>query len=192
MRLKDGFRVGPSVAAKNHIREVMLELGLDVDSDGLKDTPDRVVRMLHEMTEGYLSEPGDILKKQFEADYDEMVVVKDVPVGSLCEHHLLPFHGVAHVGYLPQGKVVGLSKIPRLVRCLSQRLQIQERLTREIALAIEEGLAPGGVGVVIRAMHTCMHMRGIRSEGDMVTSCMLGSFRTEPETRGEFLAFLDR
>ena len=181
-----------TLAAEGHVRALMKHLGVDVSSEGLRETPRRVVRMLHEMTEGYLDDPKSILSKRFPADYDEMIVVKDIPLASLCEHHLLPIYGVVHVGYLPRGMVVGLSKIPRLVRCFARRLQIQERLTREIALAIERYLEPGGVGVVVRAAHTCMQMRGVRSDGNMVTSCMLGAFREEPETRGEFLAFLER
>lgn len=174
------------------MQEILKALGLDIDSDGLKETAGRVTRMWHEMTQGYLEDPAKILATRFEADYDQMVVVKDIEFWSLCEHHMLPFNGVVHVGYLPKGQVVGLSKIPRLVGCFARRLQIQERMTKEIATTLEDNLDTAGVGVVIKASHTCMKMRGVRSSGDMVTSAMLGTFRSAPEVRAEFLAFLDR
>lgn len=173
--------------------ETLLDgIGVGHEEEGLRDTPKRVARMLMEVTQGYLEEPDKILGTVFTEDYDQMVVVKDLPFWSLCEHHMLPFTGVAHVGYLPQGKVIGLSKIPRLVNCFARRLQLQERLTRQIAEALEVAIKPLGVAVVIKGRHTCMSMRGIRSAGDMVTSHMTGSFRTKPEARAEFLAFLER
>jgi GTP cyclohydrolase I len=129
----------------------------------------------------------------FDQDYDEMVVVKDIPFYSLCEHHMLPFFGTCHVGYLPKGRVVGLSKIPRLVGVFAHRLQLQERMTKEIAEALNGALLPKGVGVVVEARHLCMEMRGVEKPGgQMITSCMLGSFRKDPRTRGEFLELVRR
>lgn len=186
------YRAGPGPEPEAAIRRVIEILGLNADEEGLKDTPRRFYRMLYEMTQGYMLDPELILSKRFKAEYDQMVVVKDISFWSLCQHHILPIHGVAHVGYIPKGEVVGLSKIPKLVECFAHRLQIQERLTQQIADSLEEHLKPAGVAVVLRAMHTCMAMRGVRSTGDMVTSAMLGAFREQPEVRAEFLAFLDR
>src|SRR5438128_8634844 len=165
------------------------ELGEDPDRQGLKATPDRVARALRELTNGYNVKPEEVVADAvFDPDYDEMVVVKDIAFYSLCEHHMLPFFGRVHVGYLPKGKVVGLSKIPRLVEVFSHRLQIQEKLTKEIAEALSAVLAPKGVGVVVEARHLCMEMRGVeRPGGQMITSCMLGTFRRDPRTRAEFL-----
>ncbi len=170
--------------------ESMLEqLGEDATRKGLKATPDRVARAMRELTNGYGVRPEDVIADAlFEQDYDEMVVLKDVPFYSLCEHHMLPFFGHVHVGYLPRGKVVGLSKIPRLVEVYAHRLQIQEQMTREIAEALNGALAPRGVGVVVEARHLCMEMRGVETPGGrMITSCMLGTFRKDPRTRAEFL-----
>lgn len=170
----------------------LLELvGEDPNRPGLVDTPGRVVRALAEMTEGYRMDPAVILERVFdEPSSDEMVVVDGIDFTSLCEHHLLPFAGTAVVGYVPQGgKVVGLSKIPRLVECFARRLQVQERLTRQIADAMDTHLAPAGVGVVLRAKHSCMGCRGVRKPAaSMVTSATLGLFRDDPRARAEFLA----
>ncbi len=176
------------------VEALIVELGEDPDRQGLKATPDRVSRALRELTSGYGVKPEDIIADAvFDQDYDEMVLVKDVPFYSLCEHHMLPFFGHVHVGYLPKGKVVGLSKIPRLVDVFSHRLQIQERLTREIAEALNGALAPRGVGVVVEARHLCMEMRGVETPGGrMITSCMLGTFRRDPRTRAEFLDLVRR
>jgi GTP cyclohydrolase IA len=176
------------------VEALIVELGEDPDRQGLKATPDRVSRALRELTSGYGVKPEDVIADAiFDQDYDEMVLVKDVPFYSLCEHHMLPFFGHVHVGYLPKGKVVGLSKIPRLVDVFSHRLQIQERLTREIAEALNGALAPRGVGVVVEARHLCMEMRGVETPGGrMITSCMLGTFRRDPRTRGEFLDLVRR
>src|SRR6266851_2810859 len=176
------------------VEALIVELGEDPDRQGLKATPDRVSRALRELTSGYGVKPEDIIADAvFDQDYDEMVLVKDVPFYSLCEHHMLPFFGHVHVGYLPKGKVVGLSKIPRLVDVFSHRLQIQERLTREIAEALNGALAPRGVGVVVEARHLCMEMRGVETPGGrMITSCMLGTFRRDPRTRAEFLDLVKR
>jgi GTP cyclohydrolase I len=171
------------------VESLLTELGEDPDRQGLKATPARVSRALRQLTDGYGVDPAEVIADAvFDQDYDEMVVVKDIPFYSLCEHHMLPFFGTCHVGYLPKGKVVGLSKIPRLVGVFAHRLQLQERMTKEIAEALNLTLAPKGVGVVIEARHLCMEMRGVQKPGgQMITSCMLGTFRKDPRTRAEFL-----
>ncbi len=171
------------------VESLLVELGEDPARQGLKATPDRVSRALRELTDGYGVKPEEVIAEAiFDQDYDEMVVVKDIPFYSLCEHHMLPFFGQVHVGYLPKGKVIGLSKIPRLVEVFSHRLQIQEQLTREIAEALNAALVPKGVGVVVEGRHLCMEMRGVETPGGrMMTSCMLGTFRRDPRTRAEFL-----
>jgi GTP cyclohydrolase IA len=176
------------------VESLLVELGEDPARQGLKATPDRMSRALRELTDGYGVKPEDVIADAvFDQDYDEMVVVKDITFFSLCEHHLLPFFGQVHVGYLPNGRVVGLSKIPRLVDVYSHRLQIQERLTRQIAEALNGALAPRGVGVVVEARHLCMEMRGVETPGGrMITSCMLGTFRRDPRTRAEFLDLVRR
>lgn len=170
-----------------NVASILTHLGEDLGRDGLSDTPARVARALREMTEGYHQDPAAILATTFGVAYDEMVVVRDIEFWSLCEHHLLPFHGTATVGYLPGERVVGLSKIGRLVQCFARRLQVQERMTQEIAEAMNTHLEPAGVGVVLRASHSCMAMRGIRLGGEMVTSAMLGKFRDDGKVRSEFL-----
>jgi GTP cyclohydrolase IA len=171
------------------VDSLLVELGENPRRQGLRATPDRVSRALRELTDGYGVKPEDVIADAiFDQDYDEMVVVKDVPFYSLCEHHMLPFFGQVHVGYLPKGKVVGLSKIPRLVEVFSHRLQIQEQLTNQVADALNTALAPRGVGVVVEARHLCTEMRGVETPGGrMITSCMLGTFRRDPRTRSEFL-----
>jgi GTP cyclohydrolase IA len=171
------------------VDSLLVELGENPRRPGLRETPDRVSRSLRELTDGYGLKPEDVIADAiFDQDYDEMVLVKDIPFYSLCEHHMLPFFGQVHVGYLPNGKVVGLSKIPRLVEVFSHRLQIQEQLTNQVAQALNTALAPRGVGVVIQARHLCMEMRGVETPGGrMITSCMLGTFRRDPRTRSEFL-----
>lgn len=170
------------------IKTLLLHIGEDPERNGVKDTPLRVSRALREMTQGYQEDPKEILSRVFEETYDEVVVVKDIPFASLCEHHMLPFVGTADIGYLPDGKVVGLSKLARLVDCFAKRLQIQEKMTRQIADAIKEHLNAKGVAVVVRATHECMACRGVRKPGViMVTSVMLGVFRDKPEARQEFL-----
>jgi len=171
------------------IESLLAVLGEDPERQGLKETPERVARALRELTDGYGVQPEDVIAGAvFDQDYDEMVVVKDIPFYSLCEHHMLPFFGRCHVGYLPKGKVVGLSKIPRLVGVFAHRLQLQERLTKEIAEALNGTLLPRGVGVVVEGRHLCMEMRGVEKPGgQMITSCMLGTFRKDPRTRAEFL-----
>jgi GTP cyclohydrolase I len=176
------------------IESLLGELGEDPSRQGLKATPARVSRALRELTDGYRIDPAGIIAGAvFDQDYDEMVLVKDIPFYSLCEHHMLPFFGSCHVGYLPKGKVVGLSKIPRLVAAFAHRLQLQERMTKEIAEALNDGVAPKGVGVVVEARHLCMEMRGVQKPGgQLITSCMLGTFRKDPRTRAEFLELVRR
>ena len=188
----------PKVQAADRIPDLveamLAELGEDPSRQGLKATPVRVSRALRELTDGYDLRAEDVIAGAvFDQDYDEMVLVKDIPFYSLCEHHMLPFFGACHVGYLPKGKVVGLSKIPRLVGVFAHRLQLQERMTKEIAEALNETLAPRGVGVVVEARHLCMEMRGVqKAGGHLITSCMLGTFRRDARTRAEFLDLVKR
>ena len=177
-----------------HVRAILAGLGEDPDREGLLKTPDRVERSLKFLTQGYAVDCQKLINSAlFTVDYDEMVVVKDIDVYSLCEHHLLPFTGKAHVAYLPKGKVVGLSKIPRLVDMYARRLQVQERMTVEIAEVIQRWLQPRGVAVVVEAMHFCMMMRGVQKQNSVaVTSCMLGTFRDQSQTRNEFLSLIGR
>jgi GTP cyclohydrolase IA len=172
-------------------REILLRLGEDPSREGLLNTPVRVQKSLKFLTKGYDEDPSRILLDAlFHVDYDEMVIVKDIEMFSLCEHHVLPFFGKVHVAYIPNGKVIGLSKIPRLVEVFARRLQVQERMTRQIADAIQDAIAPQGVGVVIEARHLCMMMRGIEKQNSStVTSAMVGCFR-EKETRTEFLSLV--
>ncbi len=174
------------------VREMLARLGEDPGRDGLRDTPGRVERSLKFLTKGYHEDVEKILRDAlFDVDYDEMVIVKDIEMFSLCEHHLLPFYGKVHVAYLPKGKVLGLSKIPRLVEAFSRRLQVQERLTVQIAETIQRAINPIGVGVVIEARHLCMMMRGVEKQHSAaVTSSMLGAFREEQQTREEFLSLI--
>jgi len=173
------------------IRQLLTEIGEDPDRPGLRGTPNRVRRMYAELTAGYGTDPAELMGSTFEVDYDEMVVVRDIEFYSLCEHHLLPFYGRAHVGYLPRGRVIGLSKIPRVVDMFARRLQLQERLTQQVASLLMERLEPKGVGCVVEATHLCTMMRGVsKQRATMVTSAMLGTFRRDPKTRAEFLAFI--
>jgi len=176
------------------VREILVEIGEDPDRDGLIRTPERVHRMYAELTAGYRVDPDRLINGAvFEVDYSEMVVVKDIPFYSLCEHHLLPFFGSAAVAYIPKGRVIGLSKIPRIVETYARRLQVQERLTQQVADFLQERLQPQGVGVVMEATHLCAVMRGVRKPGTiMTTSAVLGIFRTRDKTRAEFLAHLER
>ena len=174
------------------VREMLVRLGEDPDREGLSHTPARVEKAMRFLVKGYKDDPDALLRKAlFTVGYDEMVIVKDIEMFSLCEHHLLPFFGKVHVAYIPNGKVIGLSKIPRLIDAFSRRLQIQERLTTQIAEAIQNAIEPQGVGVVIEARHLCMMMRGVEKQhSSAVTSSMLGSFRSEEETRTEFLSLI--
>jgi GTP cyclohydrolase IA len=176
------------------VRQILVEIGEDPDRPGLTGTPDRVHRMYTELTAGYHVEPDRLVNDAiFDVGYSEMVVVKDIPFYSLCEHHLLPFFGTAAVAYIPRGKVIGLSKIPRIVEMYARRLQVQERMTQQIADFLNDRLAPQGVGVVVEANHLCAVMRGIRKPGTiMTTSAVLGLFRTRDRTRAEFFSHLER
>jgi len=176
------------------VRQILLEIGEDPARDGLRATPERMHRMYHELTAGYHVDPDRLINRAvFEVDYSEMVVVKDIPFYSLCEHHLLPFFGSAHVAYVPDGRVIGLSKIPRVIEMYARRLQVQERMTQQIADFLMERLAPKGVGVVLEATHLCAAMRGVRKPGTvMTTAAVLGLFRRNDKTRAEFFAHLAR
>jgi len=177
------------------VATLLEQLGENPDREGLLDTPTRVADSLRFLTEGYAADPSTVVGDALFAldDYDDMVVVKDIAFFSMCEHHLLPFFGRVHIGYVPDGKVVGLSKLPRLVDAYSRRLQVQERMTREIAEAINTVVSPRGVGVVVDGRHLCMEMRGVEKEGSQtVTSCMLGVFRDDQRTRTEFLSHIQQ
>ena len=171
--------------------ELLLRFHEDPNRDGLVKTPERVEKAMEFLTQGYQQDPTSILRgAMFDVDYDEMVIVKDIEMFSLCEHHMLPFFGRVHVAYIPNGKVIGLSKIARLVEVFARRLQVQERMTKQIADAIQEAIAPQGVGVVIEARHLCMMMRGVEKQhSSTVTSAMLGVFH-EQNTRAEFLSLV--
>ena len=196
----------PTVASKNEAqsaedlsrfttqemyREILARLGEDPGRDGLVLTPERMEKAMAFLTKGYHEDPNKLLRSAlFDVHYDEMVIVKDIEMFSLCEHHVLPFFGKVHVAYIPNGKVVGLSKIARLIEIFARRLQVQERMTTQIAEAIQEAIAPQGVGVIIDARHLCMMMRGIEKQhSSTVTSTMLGCFR-QKETRTEFLSLV--
>jgi GTP cyclohydrolase I len=176
------------------VRDILVEIGEDPHREGLVGTPDRVHRMYLELTAGYHVDPERLINKAvFDVDYSEMVVVKDIPFYSLCEHHLLPFFGTAAVAYIPRGKVIGLSKIPRVVEMYARRLQVQERMTQQIADFLMDRLRPDGVGVVLEATHLCAAMRGVRKPGTvMQTAAVLGLFRRNDKTRAEFFAHLGR
>jgi len=175
-----------------HVREIVKLIGEDPEREGLRKTPERYEKALKFLTSGYHQNVDHLLNgATFSVCYDEMVLVKDIEFFSLCEHHLLPFFGKAHVAYLPSKKVIGLSKVARLVNMFARRLQIQERMTSQIAKAIEEKIAPTGVGVIIEARHLCMQMRGVEKQhGQAVTSAMLGEFRNNKQTRDEFLSLV--
>jgi GTP cyclohydrolase I len=173
------------------VREILLAVGEDPDREGLQETPARVARMYAEMFSGLHSDPRELLAKKFTQKYDEMVLVKDIGFESMCEHHLLPFTGRAHVAYLPEGKIVGLSKIPRVLEVLSRRPQLQERMTEELADLLMEETGARGVGVVLEASHSCMTLRGVRKPSSMcITSAMRGAFQSNPSTRSEFMALI--
>lgn len=181
-----------SASFEDLVREMIVRLGEDPTREGLGRTPARVHKAFEYLTRGYQQDPDALLKGAlFTVNYDEMVIVKDVEMFSLCEHHMLPFFGKVHVAYIPNGKVIGLSKIPRLIEIFSRRLQIQERLTTQIAESIQNAIQPLGVGVVVEARHLCMMMRGVEKQhSSAVTSSMLGCFREEQETRTEFLSLI--
>ena len=188
VRLEEGLS---EFSTQEMLREILGRFGEDPSRDGLVATPSRVEKSMAYLTKGYREDPATILRGAlFDEDYDEMVIVKDIEIFSLCEHHMLPFFGKVHVAYIPKGRVIGLSKIPRLVEVFARRLQIQERLTRQIADAIHDAIEPQGVGVVVEARHLCMMMRGIEKQhSSTVTSAMVGCFR-QKETRLEFLSLV--
>lgn len=171
------------------VRRILEAIGEDPDREGLKRTPERVNDSLRFLTEGYRQDPRELIENSVYSDkHEEMVLVREIPIYSLCEHHLLPFYGTAHVGYIPNEKIVGISKIARMVDLFARRLQVQERLTNQVAETLMDVLRPRGVAVVIDAEHLCMQMRGVQKRGtSIVTSAMLGAFRKRPETRAEFM-----
>ncbi len=175
------------------VREQLALIGEDPDREGLRSTPKRVAKAMRFFTQGYSQDLDTLLNAAvFTEQTDEMVVVRDIEVYSLCEHHMVPFFGKAHVGYLPRGKIIGLSKVARLVDMYARRLQVQERLTTQVAQALMTLVQPRGVGVVIEASHLCMMMRGVEKQNSRaITSCMLGTFRSDPRTRSEFLDFVN-
>lgn len=173
------------------VRLILEGLGENPEREGLRETAERVARMYAELLQGFHEDPRDHLTVVFNEQHDEMVLVRDVPFSSLCEHHLLPFHGKVHAAYIPRGKVVGLSKIARVIEAFARRLQVQERMTAQIADLLMEELDAQGVGVVVEASHTCMTMRGIKKPGaSMVTSAMRGTFKSNQATRSEFLSLV--
>jgi GTP cyclohydrolase IA len=180
-----------NVSTQDIYREIIRRYDADPMRDGLARTPERMEKAIEFLTRGYREDPGAILQAaMFDVAYDEMVIVKDIEMYSLCEHHMLPFFGKVHVAYIPDGKVIGLSKVPRLVEVFARRLQVQERLTRQIAEAIQEAIHPQGVGVVVEARHLCMMMRGVEKQNSStVTSAMLGVFQKQ-NTRAEFLSLI--
>jgi len=192
LALNDAVSVGKSESIADLVRRMLQLIGEDPDRDGLRHTPERFEKALRFLTSGYHQDPQKLLNgAMFSVCYDQMVLVKDIEIYSLCEHHMLPFFGKCHVAYIPDKKVVGLSKIPRLVNMFARRLQIQERLTNQIASSIQENISPFGVGVVIEARHLCMVMRGVEKQNSQtVTSAMLGSFRENVQTREEFLSLI--
>src|ERR1700687_2143592 len=192
LSLTEPVSVEKSESIADLVRRMLQLIGEDPNRDGLRHTPERFEKALRFLTSGYHQDPQKLLNgAMFSVCYDQMVLVKDIEFYSLCEHHLLPFFGKCHVAYIPDKKVVGLSKIPRLVNMFARRLQIQERLTNQIANAIQQKIAPLGVGVVIEGRHLCMVMRGVEKESSQtVTSAMLGSFKDNPKTREEFLSLI--
>jgi GTP cyclohydrolase I len=194
LSLSDSYSAGTRDSIADHARKILLEIGEDPNRDGLRRTPERFEKAFRFLTSGYQQDPEKLLNgAMFTVSYDQMVLVKDIEFYSLCEHHLLPFFGKCHVAYIPDKKVVGLSKIPRLVNMFARRLQIQERLTNQIANAIQQKINPLGVGVVVEGRHLCMVMRGVEKQhSQTVTSAMLGSFKDNPKTREEFLSLIQR
>ncbi len=197
MKSKAVVKVMPKQAGNkvaDNIREVLMDLGENVSRAGLERTPERYEKALRFLTSGYTTSLEDIVNHAvFEEKCDEMVIVKDIEFFSMCEHHLLPFFGKIHVAYLPKDKVIGLSKIPRIINMFARRLQLQERLTQQIAEAVESVISPRGVGVLVEARHFCMMMRGVEKQhSGTITSTMLGNFRSSKATRDEFLALVGR
>ena len=176
---------------KQAVHEILIAIGDDPSREGIKETPRRIAEMYAEVFRGMKEDPREVLSVGFEEGHNEMVILKDIPFYSMCEHHLLPFYGMVHIGYIPKGRVVGASKLGRVVEILAKRPQLQERLTTQIAESIVEAMQPEGVAVVIEAEHMCMTMRGVKKPGsNIVTSAMRGSFRTRAVTRAEFLSLI--
>lgn len=174
---------------KEIIKQLLISLGEDIEREGLRRTPERVEKALRFLTEGYKKDVNKVIEGAiFDEKCDEMIILKDMDIFSLCEHHLLPFYGKCHIAYIPDGRIIGLSKIPRITEIFSRRLQVQERLTNQIAVCIRDTLKPKGVAVVIEALHLCMCMRGVEKQNAMtLTSSMLGVFKRDPRTRMEFM-----
>ena len=183
---------GATTGTEAIVRQLLHAIGEDPTREGLQRTPERVARMYEELTAGYGIDPQELINGAlFDVDYSEMVVVKEIEFYSLCEHHLLPFFGRAHVAYIPGDKVIGLSKVPRIVEMFARRLQVQERMTQQIAALLDETLQPLGVGVVIQGQHMCSMMRGVKkAQASMVTSALLGSFKNNPQTCAEFMSHI--
>jgi GTP cyclohydrolase I len=179
---------------ENAVRQILQSVGEDPEREGLRNTPNRIARAYDELLAGYRMDPIQLINEAlFDVEYDDMVLVRDIEFFSLCEHHMLPFMGRAHIAYIPKGKVIGLSKIPRIVDMFSRRLQVQERMTRQMADFLCSTLNPLGAGVVVEALHLCSMMRGVKKhDARMTTSTMVGSFRTNPSTRQEFLGSISR
>ena len=176
---------------KKAVHDILVAIGEDPSREGIRETPRRIAEMYAEVFRGMTEDPREVLSVGFEEGHHEMVILKDIPFYSMCEHHLLPFYGMTHIGYIPKGRVVGASKLGRVVEILAKRPQLQERLTTQIADTIVEALQPQGVAVVIEAEHLCMTMRGVKKPGsNLVTSAMRGSFRTRAVTRAEFLSLI--
>lgn len=192
-RREDHYEEKAVANMAGHYRAILEAVGEDVDREGLIKTPERAAKALAFLTQGQGVDPAEILRSAlFEEDCEEMVLIRDIEVFSLCEHHMLPFFGKAHVAYLPKGKITGLSKIPRVVDVFARRLQVQERLTKQIRDCIQETLAPRGVAVVIEARHLCMQMRGVEKQHSLTTtSAFTGSFLNDPKTRKEFIRLID-
>lgn len=202
-QLEELFQISPNghhddseqkAAIQDSVYNLLLNIGEDPDRQGLQRTPERVARMYDELTAGYHTDPVKLINDAlFDVEYNEMVVVKDIEFYSLCEHHMLPFLGKVHVAYIPEGKVIGLSKIPRIVDMFARRLQVQERMTQQIAEFIDEVLHPQGVAVVIEGAHMCSMMRGVKkANASMVTSALLGTFKSDQKTRAEFMNHIGR
>ena len=185
---------GPKQAIEQAVRTTLRNIGEDPERDGLLRTPERVARMYDELTAGYKVDPVKLINDAlFDVEYDDMVVVKDIDYYSMCEHHMLPFYGRVHLAYIPSGKVIGLSKLPRIVEMFARRLQVQERLTQEIADFIDEILEPEGVAVVVEGAHMCSVMRGVKkANASMVTSAFKGTFKDDQEVRSEFMRHIER
>jgi len=190
----ESFLQGKSMDIASSIRSVLMELGEDPDREGLRDTPDRVQKSMEFLTRGYRINPDDVVGDAiFHEESNHMIIIRDIEVYSLCEHHMLPFFGRCHIGYIPRGTVFGVSKLARLVDCFASRLQLQERLTQQIARYIKDKINAEGVGVVMECRHLCMMMRGVEKQNScMVTSAVLGSFHESEATRNEFLQLLQR